>query len=93
MCRLNSTQLIKRINKNFPLVTLDVADEISKGFPVGFLISSHADKRSLRLCLEGKKKRYLEDLKMNTVMVDDDSNTWNKFRNVFGSVEYDLLCK
>ena len=75
------------------MVTLDVADEISKGCPVGFLISSHAGKRSLMLCLEGKKKRYLEDLKMNTVMVDDDNNTWNKFKNVFGSVEYDLLCK
>ena len=75
------------------MVTLDVADEISKGFPVGFLISSHAEKRSLRLCLERKKKRYLEDLKMNNVMVDDDNNTWNKFKNVFESVEYDLLCK
>ena len=91
-----STQLDSTYQTNqekSPLVTLDVADEMSKGFPVGFLISSHADKRSLRLCLEGKKKRYLEDLKMNTVMVDDDSNTWNKFKNVFGSVEYDLLCK
>ena len=26
-------------------------------------------------------------------MVDDDNNAWNKFKNVFGSVEYDLLCK
>ena len=75
------------------MVTLDVADEISKGFPVGFLISNHADKRSLRLCLEGKKKRYLEYLKMNTVMVDDDNNTWNNFKNVFGSMEYGLLYK
>ena len=75
------------------MVTLDVADEFNKGFPVGFLISNHADKLSLRLFLEGKKKRYLEDLKMNTVMVHEDNNTWNDFKNVFGSVEYDLLCK
>ena len=75
------------------MVTLDVANEISEGFPVGFLTSNHADKLCLRLCLEGKKKRYLEDLKMNTVMADDDNNTWNNFKNVFGSVEYDLLCK
>ena len=75
------------------MVTLDVADVISKDFPVGFLISNHADKLFLRLCLEGKKKRYLEDLNMNTVMVNDDNNTLNNFKNVFGSVEYDLLCK
>ena len=75
------------------MVTLDVADVISKDFPVGFLISNHAEKLFLRLCLEVKKKRYLEDLNMNTVMVNDDNNTLNNFKNVFGSVEYDLLCK
>ena len=55
----------------FPLVTLVVADEFNKGYP---LISNHADKLSLRPFLEEIKKRCPEDLKINTVMTDDDNS-------------------
>ena len=77
----------------FPLVTLVVADDFNKGYPVGFFISNHADKPSLRPFLEEIKKRCPEDLKKNTVMADDDNSGWNAFTNVFGSVEHHLLCK
>ena len=77
----------------FPLVTLVVADELNKGYPVGFFISNHADELSLRPFLEEIKKRCTEDLKINTVMTDDDNREWNAFTNVFGSVEHHLLCK
>ena len=68
----------------FPLVTLVVADEFNKGYPVGFFISNH--ELSLRPFLEEIKKRCPEDLKINTVMTDDDNSGWNVFTNVFGSV-------
>ena len=74
----------------FPLVTLVVADEFDKDYP---LISNHADELSLRPFLEEIKKRCPEDLKINTVVTDDDSSGWNAFTNVFGSVEHHLLCK
>ena len=77
----------------FPLVTLVVADEFNKGYPVGFFISNHAEELSLRPFLEEIKKRCPEDLKINTVMTDDDNSGWNAFSSVFGSVEHHLLCK
>ena len=77
----------------FPLITLVVADEFNKGYPVGFFISNHADELSLIPFLEEIKKRCPEDLKINTVITDDDSSGWNAFSNVFGSVEQHLLCK
>ena len=46
----------------FPLVTLVVADEFNKGYPVRFFISNHADELSLRPFLEEIKKKYPEDL-------------------------------
>ena len=83
----------KRNQYEFPLATLVLADEFNKGYPVGFFISNHGNKLSLRLFLEERKKRYLEDLMINTVMTDDDNNGWNAFINVFGSVEHHFLCK
>ena len=77
----------------FPLVILVVADEFNKGYPVELFISNHADELSLRPFLEEIKKRCPEDLKINTVMTDDDSSGWNAFTNVFGSVEHHLLRK
>ena len=77
----------------FPLVTLVVADEFNMGYPVGLFISNHADELSLRPFLEEIKKRCPEDLKINTVMTDDDNSGWNAFANVFGSVEHHPLCK
>ena len=67
----------------FPQVTLVVADEFNKGYPVGFFISNHADELSLIPFLEEKKNRC----------PDDDNSGWNAFSNVFGSVEHHLLCK
>ena len=75
-----------------PLVTLVVADEFNKGCPVGFFLSNHGDKLSLKLFLE-ERKRYPEDLMINNVMTDDDNNGWNAFINVFESVEHHFLCK
>ena len=43
--------------------------------------------------MEETKKRFPEDLKINTVMTDDDNSGWNTFANVFGSVEHHLSCK
>ena len=40
-----------------------------------------------------KKEKVSRRSQDEYVMVDDDSNTQNKFKNVFGSMEYDLLCK
>ena len=77
----------------FALVTLVVADEFNKDYPVRFFISNHAGELSLRPFLEEIKKRCTEDLKINTVMTDDDNSGWNAFTNVFGSVEHHLLCK
>ena len=77
----------------FPLLTLVVADEFNKGYPVGFFISNHADELSFRPFLEEIKKRCPEGLKINTGMTDDDNSGWNAFTNVFGSVEHHLLCK
>ena len=53
-------------------MTLVVADEFNKGYPVGFFISNQADELSLRPFLEEIKKMCPEDLKLNTVMTDDD---------------------
>ena len=61
------------------------------GYPVGLFISNHADELSLRPFLEEIKKRCPEDLKINTVMTDDDNSGWNAFANVFGSVEHHPL--
>ena len=65
----------------------------SKGCPVGFFISDHGDKLFLRLFLEERKKRYPEDLMINTVMTDHGNNGWHAFINVFESVEHHFLCK
>ena len=62
------------------MVTLVVADEFNKGYPVGLFISNHADELSLRPFLEEIKKRCPEDLKINTVMTYDDNSGWNVFR-------------
>ena len=68
------------------MITLVLADEFNKGYPVGLFISNQADELSLRPFLEEIKKRCPEDLKINTVMTDDDNSGWNVFTNVFGSV-------
>ena len=75
------------------MIILVVVDEFNKGYPVEFFISNHADELSLRPFLEETKKRCPEDLKINTVMTDDDNSGWNAFTNVFGSVEQLLFCK
>ena len=77
----------------FPLVTLVVAHEFNNDYLVVLLISNHADELCSRLFLEQIKKKYTEDCKINTAMTDDESNGWNAFTNVFGSVEQHLLCK
>ena len=41
----------------------------------------NVDEISLRPFLEEIKKRCLEDLKINTIMVDDDNSGWKAFTN------------
>ena len=77
----------------FPLVTLIVADEFNNDYLVVFFISNYADALCSRIFLEEIKKKYPEDRNINTAMTDDESNAWNAFTNVFGSVEQHLLCK
>ena len=77
----------------FPLVTLVVADEFNNDYLVVFFISNHADELCSRIFFEEIKKKYREDRNINTAMKDDESNGWNAFTNVFGSVERHLLCK
>ena len=77
----------------FPLVTLVVADEFNNDYLVVFFISNHADELCSRIFLKEIKKKYPEDRNINTAMTDDESNGWNVFTNVFGSVEQNLLCK
>ena len=76
----------------FPLVTV-VADKFNNDYLVVFFISNHADELCSRIFLEEIKKKYPEDRNINTAMTDDESNGWNAFTNVFGSVEQHLLCK
>ena len=77
----------------FPLVTLVVANEFNNDYLVAFFISNYADELCSRIFLEEIKKKYPEDRNINTAMTDDESNAWNAFTNVFGSVEQYLLCK
>ena len=77
----------------FPLVTLVVANEFNNEYLVVFFISNYADELCSRIFLEKIKKKYPEDRNINTAMTDDESNAWNAFTNVFGSVEQHLLCK
>lgn len=77
----------------FPLVTLVVANEFNNEYLVVFFISNYADELCSRIFLEEIKKKYPEDRNINTAMTDDESNAWNAFTNVFGSVEQHLLCK
>ena len=77
----------------FPLVTLVVANEFNNDYLVVFFISNYADELCSRIFLEEIKKKYPEDRNINTAMTDDESNAWNAFTNVFGSVEQYLLCK
>ena len=49
-------------------------DVLDKGYPIGFFMSIHADKLFLKLFMEEIKKIYPEDLKINTVMIDDNNN-------------------
>ena len=77
----------------FPLITLVVVDEFNKGYRIRFFISNHTDELSLKTFLEEIKKRCPEDLKINTVITNDDNSGWNAFTNIFGSVEHHLLCK
>ena len=57
----------------FPLTTIMVSDEFNRGYPVGWLISNHADEVTLRPFLEEIKKRCPENFKVNCVMTDDDN--------------------
>ena len=77
----------------FPLVTLVEANEFNNEYLVVFFISNYADELCSRIFLEEIKKKYPEDRNINTAMTDDESNAWNAFTNVFGSVEQHLLCK
>ena len=87
----NKLNLTHETNQyEFPLITLVVVNEINKGNPVGFFISNHADELSLRPFLEETKKRCPEDLKINTVMTDDDNSGNNAFTNVFG--QWNTIC-
>ena len=49
-------------------------DVLDKGFAIRFFMSNHADKLLLKLLLEEIKTIYPEDLKINTVMNDDNNN-------------------
>ena len=46
----------ERNQYEFPLVTLVLVDEFNKGCPVGFFISNHGDKLSLKTVLGRKKE-------------------------------------
>ena len=76
----------------FPLTTIMVPNEFNRGYPVGWLISNHADELTLRPFLEEIKKRCSENFKVNCVMADDDNTGWNAFTSVFGESKH-LLCK
>ena len=74
-----------------------VPDEFNRGYPIGCLISNHADELTLRPFLEEIKKRCPESFKINCVMTiivlkDDDNTGWNAFTSVFGESKH-LLCK
>ena len=87
----NKLNLTHETNQyEFPLITLVVVNEINKGNPVGFFISNYADELSLRPFLEETKKRCPEDLKINTIMTDDDNSGNNAFTNVFG--QWNTIC-
>ena len=77
---------------HFPLVNLVVPDEFNKGYPVGHLISNHADELVLTPFFEEIKARCKDGFKINAVMTDDDNSGWNAFTNVFGESRH-LLCK
>ena len=76
----------------FPLTNIMVPDEFNSGYPVGWLISNHADELTLRPFLEEIKKRCPENFKVNCVMTDDDNTGWNAFTSVFWESKH-LLCK
>ena len=76
----------------FPLTTIMVPDEFSRSYPVGWLISNHANELTLRAFLVEIKKRCPENFKVNCVMTDEDSTGWNAFTSVFGKSKH-LLCK
>ncbi|KAI8482789.1 hypothetical protein Bbelb_394510 [Branchiostoma belcheri] len=76
----------------YKVLTLVVPDEFGKGYPVGHLISSHMDERTLYYFFKGVKNRC-PSLKINVIMSDDDYSGPNAIKAVFGQEIKHLLCK
>ncbi|XP_056009327.1 uncharacterized protein LOC130046477 [Ostrea edulis] len=68
---------------SFKLVTLMVADEFRKGYPVAFCISNREDETVMNLFLSSVKALSPET-KVNVIMTDDDNAGWNAAQSVYG---------
>ena len=62
ICCIDSTHSTNKYE--FHRTTIMVPDEFNRGYPVGWLISNHADELTLRSFLEEIKKRCPENFKV-----------------------------
>lgn len=76
---------------SFKLITLMVADEFRKGYPVAFCISNREDELAISLFLSSVKALSPET-KVKVIMTDDDNAGWNAAKSVFGSDLQQFLC-
>ncbi|KAF8786012.1 hypothetical protein HNY73_011491 [Argiope bruennichi] len=77
---------------DFFLLSLHVQDEYGQGYPVAHFITNDLGFRTL-VALFSSLHYLIPNLKVNTVMTNDDGFTFNAFNSVFGPDIKHLLCQ
>ncbi|GBO20864.1 hypothetical protein AVEN_58168-1 [Araneus ventricosus] len=77
---------------DFFLLSLHIQDEYGQGYPVAHFITNVLDFQTL-LALFHSLRCRVPDLKVNTVITDDDSISFQAFNSVFGPNIKHLLCQ
>ncbi|GBM76227.1 hypothetical protein AVEN_105410-1 [Araneus ventricosus] len=77
---------------DFFLLSLHIQDEYGQGYPVAHFITNVLDFETF-LALFNSLRCRVPDLKVNTVITDDDSISFQTFNSVFGPNIKHLLCQ
>ncbi|GBM42901.1 hypothetical protein AVEN_240833-1 [Araneus ventricosus] len=77
---------------DFHLLSLHIQDEYGQGYAVAHFITNNLDFHTL-VVLFSSLRCKIPNLKVNTVMTDDDGCSFNAFNSVFGPNIKHLLCQ